>query len=209
MDLFIITSLLLLWNILVINHISKWFYTFFKRYNNLPAEYIGRKVVHILGGGFTAFLVPVFFEGYYEIVAILAFLLALYVAIRRKWKRMYWFQVKDNAYEVNFAIAYGVLILVGVLLDDIWVGLLPILLMSFGDAVTGLVRAFTQRQRVKSWDGTIAMFITSTSIAFWRLGPYGILIAALVSLIEKIPGIDDNITIPLVAAACTYLKQFF
>ena len=75
--------------------------------------------------------------------------------------------------------------------------------------MTGLVRAFTQRRRVKSWDGTTAMFLISAIIAFWRLGPYGIVVAAIVSLVEKIPRIDDNITIPIVAATCVYLKIYF
>ncbi len=204
-----VTGLLLIWNIVVIHYISKWFYDFFRRYENIPAEYVGRKVVHIFGGGLTAFLVPLFYEGRYEIVAVMSFLLAAYVYFRRRWKRMYWFQVEDNAYEVNFAIAYGSMILIGFFLGDIWIGLLPILFMSLGDAVTGLVRAFTQKRRKKSWDGTAAMFAISAVIAFWKLGPYGIVVAAIVSLVEKIPRIDDNITVPVVAATCVYLKSYF
>ena len=118
---------------------------------------------------------------------------------------MYWFQVEDNAYEVNFAISYGIVILVGSMLGNIWIGLIPILFMSLGDAITGIVRSFTQKKHVKSWDGTIAMFLVCASIAFWRFGLWGIPLAVIVSLIEKIPGIDDNITIPLVTAIYVYL----
>lgn len=95
--------------------------------------------------------------------------------------------------------------MVGVLLEDIWIGLIPILCLSFGDSVTGLVRAFTQKQQVKSWDGTIAMFIVCSFISFWRLGWLSLVLGGIVSLVEKIPQIDDNITIPVVAAVFLYL----
>ena len=205
---FLVTSLLVLWNLTVIQYISKWFYDFFKRFEGIPAAYIGRKVVHILGGGITGLLTPMFFEGNYHIVIISAFLLAGYVRFRRSWRPMYWFQVKENAYEVHFALAYGVVLMLGVVLGDIWIGLIPVLLMSFGDSVTGLVRAFTQRRQIKSWDGTFAMFIVCSVICIWKLGPYGILLATAASLIERIKTLDDNITVPTVAAILMYLGKF-
>ena len=203
------TAILLVWNLAVIHYISRFFYEFFRRGGNIPAEYIGRKIVHILGGGITALLVPLFYEGYYWIVAIMAFLLAGYVLFRRKWRRMYWFQIEENSYEVHFAIAYGLMILLGFYLGDIWIGLIPVLFMSFGDAVTGLVRAFTQKRHIKSWDGTLAMFIVCSTIALWKLGIYGIAVSALVSMIERMPRIDDNVTIPFVTATCVYLYTLF
>ena len=89
------------------------------------------------------------------------------------------------------------------------IGLLPILFMSFGDAVTGFVRAFTQRRMVKSWDGTVAMFLISVVFAVWRLGSGGILVAAIVSLVERNRVIDDNIAIPIVAAFCMIVANLF
>jgi len=206
MDVFLVTGLLFLWNLTVIHYVSRRFYEYFKRFEDVPAEYLGRKVVHILNGGVTALLVPVFYEGYYWVVTVSAFLLASYIYFWRRWRLMYWFQVRDNAYEVHFALAYGAILMIGVILGDVWIGLIPMLFMSFGDSATGLVRAFTQRRRVKSWDGTVAMFVTCSIIGYWRLGFYGILIAGVVSLVEKIPKIDDNITVPIVAATLVYLK---
>lgn len=208
-NLLAVTGLLLLWNLAVIHYISKFIYQFFERRKDVPAEYVGRKAVHILGGGLTALLVPLYYEGYYWIVALMAFLLAGYVLFRRKWRMMYWFQVEENSYEVHFAIAYGLMILIGLYFRDIWIGLIPVLFMSFGDAVTGLVRAFTQKRHIKSWDGTLAMFIVCSAIALWKLGVYGIAVAALVSMVERIPGIDDNVTIPFVTATCVYLHALF
>lgn len=167
-EVFLITGLLFLWNLAVIQYISRLFYDYFKRFEGVPAAYIGRKIVHILGGGITGLLAPVFFEGNYHIVAVFAFLLAGYVQFRRSWKLMYWFQVRENAYEVHFALAYGAVLMLGMVLGDIWIGLIPVLLMSFGDSATGLVRAFTQKRQTKSWDGTFAMFIVCSLICFWK-----------------------------------------
>ncbi|MDH5703410.1 MAG: hypothetical protein OEY99_04280, partial [Aigarchaeota archaeon] len=54
----VVTAILLVWNLAVIHYISRFSYEFFRRGGNIPAEYIGRKIVHILGGGITALLVP-------------------------------------------------------------------------------------------------------------------------------------------------------
>jgi dolichol kinase len=209
LNLFFITGLLFVWNLAIIHLVSKWVYNFIlKKYNGVPAEYVGRKIVHIFNGGITALLVPIFYEGYYWIVIVSAFLFTGYIYFRRRWRLMYWFQVKENAYEVNFALMYGITLMIGVAVGDIWVGLIPILFMSFGDSATGLIRAFTQRRRIKSWDGTVAMIVVCSVIGYWKLGWYGVLVGIVVSFIEKIPRIDDNITVPIVAAILVYLNIF-
>jgi len=209
MDLILVTGLLFIWNLAVIHFFSKWVYEYFRTFKDIPAEYVGRKIVHILGGGVTALLTPAFYEGNYWIVTVSAFLLAGYIYFRRKWKLMYWFQVKENEFEVHFALAYGFILLIGVLLGDVWIGLIPMLFMSFGDSATGLVRAFTQKRQVKSWDGTVAMFCVCSIIGFWKFGFYGLLISIITSLVESIPRIDDNITVPLVSATLVYLGKIF
>jgi dolichol kinase len=80
--------------------------------------------------------------------------------------------------------------------------------MSFGDSATGLVRAFNQRRRVKSWDGTAAMFLVCLIISGVLFGWYGLILSAAASLVEKIPKIDDNITVPIVTATLVYLYSF-
>ena len=67
----------------------------------------------------TALLVPIFFGGYYWIVTVTAFLLTGYIYFRRRWRLMYWFQVKQNAYEVHFSVAYGLILMVDLLLGDV------------------------------------------------------------------------------------------
>ena len=202
----IITGLLLVWNLFVVHYLTKWVYNFVIKYNDIPAAYVGRKIVHIFGGGITAILIPFFYEGYYELVTISAFGLATYLLLRRRYKLMYWFQIKENMYEVNFAFAYGTILLVGVLLQNVMIGLIPLFFMSFGDSATGLIRAVTQKRHVKSWEGSIAMFVICSAIGYGFLGVYGIIIGSAATLIEKIPGIDDNITVPILSAILVYLQ---
>ena len=201
----IITVLLLLWNLAVIHYLSKWAYNFAQKFRDIPAAYIGRKIVHLFGGGIIALLIPVFYEGYYVLVTICAFGLAIYLLLRRKYGLMYWFQIKENRYEVHFALAYGTVLLIGVLLGNLWIGLIPLLFMSFGDSGTGLIRAVTQKRHVKSWEGSLAMFLICSIIGFLSLGVYGFIVGSIATLVEKIPEIDDNITVPMITALLAYL----
>ena len=201
----VITFLLLLWNLVVIHYLAKWAYNIAQKYKGIPAAYIGRKIVHLFGGGITALLITVFYEGYYVLVTISAFGLAIYLLLRRKYRLMYWFQIKENRYEVHFALAYGTILLIGVLLGNLWIGLIPLLFMSFGDSATGLVRAVTQKRHVKSWEGSLAMFLICSIIGFLSMGVYGVIVGSIATLVEKIPEIDDNITVPMITALLVYL----
>ncbi|MEM2137247.1 MAG: hypothetical protein QXI93_04755, partial [Candidatus Methanomethylicia archaeon] len=184
----LLTALLALWNFFVIHYLSRWVYNYFKaNFIYVPAAYVGRKVVHILNGGVTTIFTALFYEGYYWVVTVAALLIALYIDYRRRSNIMYWFQVESNRYEVHFAIMFGLILFIGVVLGDVWIGIIGMMFMSFGDAVTGLVRAFRQRRQVKSWDGTIAMFITCSIIAFFKYGFYGVLMGLIASLVERIP----------------------
>lgn len=203
----LITALLLAWNLFVIHYLTKWIYNLVIKYENIPAAYIGRKIVHIFGGGIIAILIPIFYEGYYWLVTISAFGLAFYLLYRRHYNIMYWFQIKENMYEVHFAFAYGTILLIGVIVNNLNVGLIPIYFMSFGDSATGLIRAVTQKRHIKSWEGSLAMLIICTIIGYMILGPYGIGVGIIATLVEKIPGIDDNITIPLISGLLIYLQE--
>ena len=205
----IITFILLLWNLFVIHYFAKWSYAFVKRYEGVPAAYVGRKIIHIFGAGITAILIPIFYGGYYGFVVLSAFGLSAYLFFWRHYKLMYWFQVKENMYEVHFAFVYGAILLVGVLIQNLLVGLIPLLFMSFGDSVTGLVRAFTQKKQIKSWDGSLAMFLVCSLIGWVFLGVYGIFIAGIVTIVERLPEVDDNITVPIVTGSLVYLFFLF
>ena len=208
-QILVLTCLLLLWNLFSIHFLTKWVYNLIKKHRNIPAEYVGRKIIHIFCGGIIALLIPVFYVGYYEYVILSAYGLGIYLLFWRKYNLLYWFQVEDNMYEVHFPFAYGTTLLIGVLLQNIMVGLIPLLFMSFGDSVTGLVRAFTQKRQVKSLDGSLAMFFVCSTIGHNFLGLYGIMVGAVATLVEKIPGVDDNVTVPLVTALLVYIQGTF
>lgn len=202
----LVTIAVIVWNLLVVLFISKKIYQFFDtRYDDIPADYISRKAIHVLAGGVTAVLIPIVFINRLEVAVMIAFLMAAFVFYRRNRKGMYWFQRSDNAFEVNFCLVYGFMILLGWVLGDIWLGLIPILFMTFGDGATGIVRAIRQKQQIKTWDGTIGMFVVCAVIGFVILGWVGIVIAAVVSLVEKVSWFDDNISVPFAAAFLVFL----
>ncbi len=122
---------------------------------------------------------------------------------------MYWFQIKENMYEVHFAFAYGTILLFSVLLQNLLVGLIPLFFMSFGDSATGLIRAVTQKRHVKSWEGSLAMLTVCGIIGYILIGLYGLLIGIAATFVEKIPGLDDNITIPMLTGTLVYLYVLF
>jgi dolichol kinase len=49
------------------------------------------------------------------------------------------------------------------------------------------------------------MFAVCSTIGLFSIGWYGVLLGALVSLIEKIPWFDDNVTVPIFSASFLYL----
>ena len=46
-------------------------------------------------------------------------------------------------------------------------------------------------------------------IGYIFIGLYGLLIGIAATLVEKIPGIDDNITIPMLTGTLVYLHVLF
>jgi dolichol kinase len=86
-------------------------------------------------------------------------------------------------------------------------GVIPVLYMSFGDAVTGVVRNLLFGRRTKSWWGNLAMAAVCLPIGA-PLGPWGVFSALFASLIEhfEFGPIDDNLTIPLSSFIILYLS---
>jgi len=168
--------------------------------------YYNRKIIHMLAGGLVALLVPFLFE-----TPLLPFTLAMVLAVltyipHKTGKLMYWFQVEDNMYEVNFCIMWGTVIaaswiIFGMNQQAYWYGVVPVAFMAFGDAVTGLVRNMMYGKRTKSWYGNLAMLAVTVPIGAAVIGLPGAVAGILSSIVEhfEIPGIiDDNITVPLV-----------
>ena len=176
------------------------------------AIYYNRKIIHILTGGVVAILIPFFFETPL-LPLVMAMLLALFLYIpHKRGKLLYWFQTGDNAYEVSFCIMWGVIIAFGWIISggNFWFGVLPVIFMSIGDAITGIVRNLLYKHRTKSWLGNLAM--ASFSIPMGAvLGIAGMIAGTIASIVEHFEcnPIDDNITVPLSAFTIIMLAKFY
>lgn len=193
---------LLIWMLFVIKYLARWVFNLAvkKGFPSKSATYFGRKIIHIFGSGLITIFIPFFFKEPI-IPALTAFLLALYTFLPHKKNKLFgWFQDKENIHEVNFSIMWGVILLVGWLLDNsFWLGVIPLLFLSFGDGITGIVRNLKYKKRTKAWEGSLVMLICCGLTGGLKMGWAGILAAILATLVERIEVIDDNILVPLVS----------
>ena len=141
-----LATVLFVWIVILVGFLTKFFYeALVKRgVEERVVIYYNRKIIHILAGGLAAILVPFYFKT--PIVPlILAMLLAVLNYIPHKTgKLFYWYQVPENMYEVHFCVMWGVCLTAGWLLTgNPWFGVLPIIFMSFWDAITGIVRNYS------------------------------------------------------------------
>ena len=206
--------ILFLWVVFVVNFLTKNLYEFMRarRMRHNVAVYYNRKVIHMLAGGLVAVLVPFIFNTPIIPFIIASLLGALTYIPHKIGKLMYWFQTEDNMYEVSFCIMWGVILTLGWLISggNFWFGVLPVLFMSFGDAITGIVRNMLYKRRTKSWWGNLVMALF-TIPAGSILGLAGIFAGAAVSLIEhfEFNPIDDNVTVPLSSFLILTLARFY
>ena len=200
---FAATVLLISWVTFVVAVLTKAIYHWMRSrgIEHDVAVYYNRKLIHILAGGLCAVAVPFLFK-----TAILPFVMAMMLAIltftlRKTNRVMYWFQTKENSYEVSFCIMWGTIITLGWFISgDLWFGAVPVLFMSIGDAVTGVVRNLIYGKRTKSWLGNLIMAAFSMSIGA-ALGVAGILAGGAASFVEHFDFrlVDDNVIVPLVS----------
>jgi hypothetical protein len=192
---------------------TKYTYNWFMK-RNMPknvAVYYNRKIVHIFAAGVVTLLFPIVFTAV-TIPLILCALLAIVIYIPHKTgKLLYWFQVKENMYEFNFAIAWGLAIgLSWILFGNPMYGVIPAAFMSFGDAVTGLVRNAVFKRRTKSWLGNIAMLAVCIPIGWFYAGWAGVVAGVVASIAEhfEFGPIDDNILITVTSLATLLILTY-
>ncbi len=165
------------------------------------AIYFVRKYIHMAGGGVVALLVPQAFTGPL-IPTLLSLGFALLLLAARRLRLLYWFQTGENAYEVNFTIAWGLsLYTIWSITGDPRLAVVPALLISFGDGVTGVVRNLLFRRRTKHWSGNLAMLPVSVGLGYVYGGPLGAVAGLVASVVERLeaPPIDDNLIIAAVS----------
>jgi dolichol kinase len=209
---FLITIPLFLWVLFVMKIVSRWVFDFAIRKGYPPnsATYFGRKTIHILASGVAALLIPILYKE--PLIPFLsAIVLAIYTYLPHKKNQLnQWYQAKDNTKEVNFSIMWGISILVGWYFDrTFWLGVIPVLFMSFGDGITGIIRNIIYKKRTKAWEGSVGMFVVCVIIGL-RIGSAGIVAAIFATIIEKLDFMDDNISVPVVSLIILiFFKSFF
>jgi len=209
----IYAAILTIWVYIVTFHLTKITYNLFikRGYSNNVAIYFNRKIIHVLAGGITAFLVPILFSSYLiPMILGLIFAIVTYLPHRTN-KLLYWFQDPANYYEVNFCIMWALIITLGwIIFNNPWIAIIPVLFMSFGDAATGFVRNLIYKKRTKSWIGNLAMGIVSVPIGA-IIGISGMIAAVIASIVEhfEFKYIDDNITVPFISFIIIYVIQTF
>ncbi|MBS7617787.1 dolichol kinase [Candidatus Bathyarchaeota archaeon] len=231
LDEILYASILFAWVLTVVLLISRKSYEIAKKKAELKlgvgekAHYVGvyfaRKIIHILAGGLVALLIPMFNIFKTPIIpSTLGLILALLCYIPHKTgKLMYWFQDPNNIYEVNFSLIWASMISIGWVLasGSFWLPAIPLIFMSWGDGVTGIVRNLMFKKRGKHWIGNLAMFLIcapigyllSSNISSPVSGLVAASIASLVEHFEKIGNyiIDDNITVPLSSFTILFIAK--
>ncbi|BFI76160.1 phosphatidate cytidylyltransferase [Sulfurisphaera ohwakuensis] len=173
--------------------------------------YVARKAIHMLGGGVVAVVSPFVFTS--PLVPIIAsYTLMTYLIVRRiKDGIMGWFQEKDNYGEIFYTFSYGTLLLIMWVIDgnywstkDVFIPLLPILYMSFGDGVTGIIRNYVYKRRVKGFWGSVGMAIVCIPLGYYLFGLYGAISGIIATVVEALPLVDDNLSIPFISFLFLY-----
>ena len=198
--------------ILAIVYITKYVYRILIK-RKLPKNvviYYNRKIIHIAAGGIVALLVPYIFSSPL-IPLIFALVLAVLNYLPHKTGRLlYWYQVEENMYEVNFCLAWGLMLtILWLVTGSSKIAILPPLFIAFGDAITGIVRNTIFKRRTKHWIGNIAMAVVTTLLGFIYAGYCGVFAALVASFIERFVfnPIDDNVLISLSTAIILTLSK--
>lgn len=170
------------------------------------AVYYNRKLIHILAGGLVAVLIPYLLNNLLLIAVMVSVLAVGNYIPHKRGKLYYWYQVEENMFEVHFIFMWGLIMALGFVLGNLKLAILPILFMSVGDGVTGLVRNALYRRRTKSWWGNLAMALFCVPTGFAMLDVAGAVSGAVASVVEKFEfgKVDDNITVPLTSFATVY-----
>ena len=87
---------------------------------------------------------------------------------------------------------------------------IPVIFMSVGDAVTGIVRNYLYKKRTKSWWGNLVMAAFSMTVGS-ALGAAGVVAGGLAAFVEhyEFYPIDDNVTIPLFSFLTLLLARIY
>jgi phytol kinase len=198
-----ITLVLLLWMGFVLLLASRWLYNYVLKRGWDPKRgtYLGRKFVHIFGAGLVAVTLPFeFHEPWFPFLFAMA-LAVLTFTLHKTNHIWYWFQDSANYSETYFAITWGAAVLLTWFVDKTFLlAVVPTLFMAWGDGVTGVVRNLMYKKRTKAWEGSLAMLIVCIPVGA-LMGVAGVLAGVAATAVERVEGLDDNLSVPIVSLA--------
>jgi len=198
-----ITLVLLIWMGFVLLLGSRWVYNYVLRRGWDPKRgtYLGRKFVHIFGAGLVAVTLPFEFHEPWFPFLFAMFLAVLTYSLHRTNHIWYWFQDPANYSETYFALTWGAAVLLTWLVDKTFLlAVVPTLFMAWGDGVTGVVRNLIYKKRTKAWEGSLAMLMVCIPVGA-LMGVAGVVAGVVATAVERVEGLDDNISVPLVSLA--------
>jgi len=169
---------------------------------------VRRQILHVAGIGsipavLSVGLTPVIFGFTAQIIFFTA--LGVYITNRHtRWleKIVYVFE-RRGGFPFAGALTWAIGAALTFLLFPRMAAFAGIAVLSFADATSTLVGKYRGAHKLplnkeKSWEGSAAFFIIAVLVLQFFVDPaLSIFIAIVVSQIEMLPKIDDNITIPL------------
>ena len=182
-----------------------------------------RQAIHVSGVIFAFMLVYLGTDITVSVIGT-AIVVTIIIAIyRRSRKKLFWplsmisiLAKKVEAWVGRFerpgelpmtgAVTYGVGVLFTVLVFEPVIAVPAILVLAFGDATSTIIgRRWGKHKlffnRYKSWQGSAAFFVACFIVLYFFVNPMKALgIAALVAVVESLPNIDDNVSIPIATA---------
>ncbi|WP_338599444.1 phosphatidate cytidylyltransferase [Sulfolobus tengchongensis] len=209
----IITINDIIWGVVLTIWVGVVVLYFSKMISKKFGTYVSRKAIHMLGGGIVAVVSPLVFTSPIVPIFTSYLLMSYLIVIRILKKEMNWFMEKENLGEVFFTFSFGTILLIMLLLDNnywsnirlVYVAILPLIFMSFGDGITGIIRNFVYKRRVKGFWGSIGMLIFCTVIGYFLLGLAGVIAGIIATIAEILPYIDDNLSVPFLSFLVLYL----
>ncbi len=178
------------------------------------AHHVSRKISHMAGG--VAFLLfPFLFSSFWwPLILACAFTLLLLIThlYCPSTFRGTGGSGRLQAFaEINYPlVAVPIIAISWGIVNQPWLGIVPLLYLAFGDACTGLVRNRVYKREIKGNWGSGAMMLVCCLLAYF-MHPYvvGLAGAVVATLAEKFTPtrqyLDDNLTIPVLSFAVMVL----
>lgn len=202
----------LIWGVLLIVWVALVTLVISKYIAMKTTIYIARKAIHMLGGGVVAIVSPFIFSS--PLIPIIDSYLLMLILMYAKFKgdKFNWFQEEKNYGEIFFTFSFGTLLLLMWIIEpnywyskDVYIATLPLIFMSFGDGVTGIIRNYVYKRRVKGLWGSLGMLIFSAVAGYLVFSIPGLIAGVIATAVEVLPLIDDNLSIPFSSFLVLYL----